>query len=113
MTTQLEAAYTHESVIQALDHLDLSNSPGRHADARALLVLAKPAPTWQPIVNAPMDGTEVWAFNGFEQARMKWFEGGEEMPYALWVWADETLCEIDPNPDQPTHFMPLPPNPAA
>lgn len=67
---------------------------------------------WQPIASAPKDGTEVWAFNG-EQARMRWIEGGEDMPYALWVWADDVLCEVDPSPDQPTHFMPLPANPGA
>lgn len=42
--SQLQAAYTHESVIQALDHLDQSNAPGRHADARTLLVLAPRQP---------------------------------------------------------------------
>lgn len=33
------------------------------------------------------------------------------MPYALWVWAEDVLCEVDPNPVQPTHFMPLPADP--
>lgn len=62
---------------------------------------------WQPISTAPKDGTEVWAYNG-EQARMRWIEGHE---YALWAWADEVLCDVDPSPEQPTHWMPLPPPP--
>ena len=59
---------------------------------------------WQPIETAPKDGTEVWAFNG-EQARMVWLE--DEF-CALWVWGDALLTEVDPSPDQPTHWMPLP-----
>jgi hypothetical protein len=59
---------------------------------------------WQDIETAPKDGTEIWAYAG-EQARMKWIEGSG---YALWVWADEALSEIDPDPIQPTHWMPLP-----
>lgn len=52
--TKLQATYTHESVIQALDHLDQSNTPGRHADARALRWLAPPlsaAPSWYPMAD--------------------------------------------------------------
>jgi len=62
---------------------------------------------WQPISQAPKDETEIWAFNG-EQARMKWVEGDG---FALWIWADETLQDIDPSPEQPTHWMPLQPAP--
>lgn len=61
---------------------------------------------WQPIGTAPKD-REIWAFNG-EQARMIWMEGEG---YALWAWADETLGDIDPYPEQPTHWMPLPADP--
>jgi len=64
---------------------------------------------WQPISQAPHDETEIWAFNG-EQGRMKWVEGNG---FALWIWADETLMDIDPSPEQPTHFMPLPEPPEA
>ncbi|SUW10772.1 Uncharacterised protein [Bordetella bronchiseptica] len=65
---------------------------------------------WMPIESAPKDGTEIWAYNG-EQARMCWIEGEG---YALWAWADELLSDADPNPDQPTHWQPLPaaPSPA-
>lgn len=64
---------------------------------------------WQPICEAPKDGTEVWAFNG-EQGRMRWIEGDG---YALWAWADTLLSDTDPMPTQPTHFMPLPADPAS
>jgi hypothetical protein len=67
------------------------------------------ATAWQPIETAPKDGTEVWAFNG-EQARMLWSEGEE---WSLWVWADQLLADADPEPDQPTHWQPLPSAPAA
>lgn len=63
---------------------------------------------WQPISTAPRDGSELWAFNG-EQGRMNWTAGemfGDK--WALWVWADQLLTEADPQPDQPTHWMPLP-----
>ena len=62
---------------------------------------------WQPIETAPKDGAEIWAYNG-EQARMKFIAGNG---YALWVWADEVLSDIDPCPMQPSHWMPLPPPP--
>lgn len=58
---------------------------------------------WQPIETAPTD-REIWAYNG-EQARMLWSQGN---CWALWVWADELLSEVDPSPEQPTHWMPLP-----
>ncbi|MBR8343035.1 hypothetical protein KDX40_04690 [Burkholderia ambifaria] len=58
---------------------------------------------WQPIETAPKD-CEVWAFNG-EQGRMIWSSGDE---WALWVWADELLSDVDPSPEQPTHWMLLP-----
>ncbi|AZR94999.1 hypothetical protein BBB39_15435 [Bordetella trematum] len=64
---------------------------------------------WQPIATAPKGGAEIWGFNG-EQARMLWSEGEH---WALWVWADSSLADIDPSPDQPTHWMPLPAAPGA
>lgn len=64
---------------------------------------------WQSIETAPKDGAEIWGFNG-EQARMLWSEGEH---WALWVWADSSLADIDPSPDQPTHWMPIPAAPGA
>lgn len=61
------------------------------------------APQWLPIDSAPRDGC-VWAFNG-EQGAMAWSEGDG---WALWVWADELLSDVDPSPQQPTHWQPLP-----
>ncbi|GEM_PF-2052210 len=73
------------------------------ADAAAL------ADGWMPIETAPKDGVELWVFNG-EQGVMHWTEGA--MPgvghWALWVWADQTVADIDPEPIQPTHWRPLP-----
>jgi hypothetical protein len=62
---------------------------------------------WLPIESAPRDGTVVWAFNG-EQDRMKWIQGAD---YALWIYEEEVMSNIDPDPHQPTHWMPLPPPP--
>lgn len=59
---------------------------------------------WKPIESAPKDGSEIWAYNG-EQARMRWTQGE---CYALWIWADDLLSDADPNPEPPTHWMPLP-----
>lgn len=64
---------------------------------------------WQSIETAPKDGAEIWGFNG-EQARMLWSEGEH---WVLWVWADSSLADIDPSPDQPTHWMPIPAAPGA
>lgn len=64
---------------------------------------------WMPMESAPKDGTVIWAFND-EQARMRWVEGEG---YALWIWDDETLNDIDPNVAQPTHWMPLPAPPVS
>lgn len=74
----------------------------RHDAARLSGMAA--VPTWQPIGTAPKDGTIVWAFNG-EQGRMKWVSGSN---YALWIWDECTLSDIDPSPEQPSHWMPLP-----
>lgn len=64
---------------------------------------------WMPIETAPKDGAELWVFNG-EQGVMHWTEGN--MPgvgyWFLWVWADQTLADIDPEPVQPTHWRRLP-----
>lgn len=65
---------------------------------------------WQPIETAPQDGTtQIWAYNG-EQQRMQWAEGED---YALWIYSEEIMSDICPDPDQPTHWMPLPSPPAA
>ena len=75
------------------------------------LVHAAQAKAWKPIEQAPQDDSEIWAFNG-EQGRMKWSEGGDGSErWALWVWADELLSEVDPSPAQPTHFTFLLPSP--
>lgn len=62
---------------------------------------------WRPIAEAPKDGTDIWAFNG-EQCRMHWVEGDG---YALWIYSEEVMSDICPDPEQPTSFMPLPPAP--
>ena len=59
---------------------------------------------WLPIESAPRDGTVVWAFNG-EADRMKWICGDG---YDLFIYADELLADVCPDPDQPTHWQPLP-----
>ncbi|WP_428851321.1 hypothetical protein [Imbroritus primus] len=64
------------------------------------------AERWKPIETAPLT-EEIWAYNG-EQGRMIWSEGTD---WALWVWSDELMADVDPSPDQPTHWMPLPPAP--
>lgn len=56
---------------------------------------------WQPIETAPKSGL-IWAYNG-QQACMEWIEGE-----GFWAWYDENLREIDPDPEQPTHWMPMP-----
>jgi len=64
---------------------------------------------WQPIETAPKDGENIWAFNG-EQGVMHWIDVDV---VALWVWEDDLLSDADPEPVQPTHWMPLPPPPSA
>lgn len=62
---------------------------------------------WQPIETANKN-LPIWAYNG-EQAAMKWSEGEG---WALWIWLDDTLNDVDPYPSQPTHWIPLPPPPS-
>lgn len=66
---------------------------------------------WLPIKTAPKDGQEIWVFNG-EQGVMNWTEGiSIAGKWALWIWSDSTLADVDPEPEQPTHWRPLPPPP--
>lgn len=67
------------------------------------------APEWQPIETAPRDGAPVWAFNG-EQAPMLYIAGEG---HALWIWADQVLADVDPSPEQPKYWKPLPSPPLA
>lgn len=62
---------------------------------------------WRPIAEANKSGPAVWAFNG-EQVRMRWTSGPD---WALWIYDDEQLSDICPDPPQPTHFMVLPADP--
>ena len=63
------------------------------------------ARTWQPIETAPKDGTKVLAFDGL----------GKTRPFALVmkfnvdVWEDT----LEGMSWEPSHWMPLPPPPAA
>lgn len=59
---------------------------------------------WKTIESAPRDGSHILAWNG-EIALMRFISGDD---YALWVYADTSLDEICPEPDQPSHWMPLP-----
>jgi hypothetical protein len=80
----------------------------REAIAEILNTRTAPTvPEWLPIESALRDGAEIWAFQSPEhhQCLMKWVEGEG---YALWIYADENLADIDPDPKQPTHWMPLP-----
>lgn len=65
---------------------------------------------WKTIDSAPRNGESVWAYQGpnYHQCQMKWISGEG---YSLWIYTDEILSDIDPDPEQPTHWMPLPPPP--
>ena len=82
-------------------------------DKLAGMLAAAPTPPvsedrWQPIETAPKDGIEVWCFNG-EPCVMRWISGEG---YALWVYVDPLCSDADPEPEQPSHWMPLPEAPA-
>lgn len=59
--------------------------------------------SWQLIATAPKE-CAIWAYNGGQQV-MRWIEGED---YALWIHDDVLLSEVDSEPNQPTHWMPLP-----
>ncbi len=85
---------------------DVVPAPEPEPDAGGATLSPHELCPWQPIETAPTkDETEIWAFNG-EQARMVWLQDE-----GLWLWADELLCDADPDPEQPTHWMPLPADP--
>jgi hypothetical protein len=61
---------------------------------------------WKDISIAPKDGS--WIIVPNESVAMKWLnlEATDEFEgCSLWIWADETCCDIDPNPPQPRVFM--------
>lgn len=72
--------------------------------ARITALLSENADGWMPIESAPRDRTEILAFNG-EIHKMKWIEGDG---YALFSYSEEVLADVDPDPEQPTHWQPLP-----
>ena len=85
----------------------------RMDSAYCAMLAAAPTPPviedrWLPIETAPKDGIEVWCFNG-EHCVMRWISGEG---YALWVYVDPLLSDADPEPEQPSHWMPLPEAPA-
>ena len=69
---------------------------------------APQASGWQPIETAPKDGTEVWL--GRKAKRNARHEGWR-IPFCHYqdgTWYDDEGLGI---PDDPTHWMPLPPAP--
>jgi hypothetical protein len=68
---------------------------------------------WQPIETAPKDGTSVWVFCGGEQAAMRWLVIDGTSGLGLWVYSDGLLSDVDPEPEEPTHWMPLPKPPVS
>ena len=87
-----------ESMDLAREQLDKKRST-IEAKLRELL------PVWQPIESAiKQEGELIWAFNG-EQAAMRYTKTPDG---DLWCWLDEALSDIDPEPQQPTGWMPLP-----
>lgn len=63
-------------------------------------------PVWKPIESARMEeGSEIWAYVDGEQAAMRYTETPDG---DLWCWCDEALSDIDPEPNQPHYWMPLP-----
>lgn len=85
-------------------------------DEGAIALYERPAAhamvAWQPISTAPKDGTKILAYIHIDDGDigvMKWMDFGQGL--AVWVWADELMGDVDPDPHQPTHWMPLPPAP--
>jgi hypothetical protein len=64
---------------------------------------------WQPIDSAPKDGRSVLAYAG-EVVVMRYIA---DRDCNLWVYTDELLSDACPEPDQPTHWVPLPAPPEA
>lgn len=62
---------------------------------------------WQPIETAPQNGTRVLTY-GQDYGFMQWWDGTEYGSEGFWTHSDEVLADIDPSPEQPTHWMPLP-----
>lgn len=105
-------AVAHEAIGEFLQRSGqyITNDASREAAIAEAVAAAGHDATgaWQPIATAPKD-CEVWAFNG-EQGRMEWSEGEE---WALWIWSESLLSDVDPEPEQPTHWLPLPAAPIA
>ena len=62
---------------------------------------------WKTIETAPKD-KPIWAYNG-EQGVMKYLEIKDgDCEYSGFIWVEQLLQDADPDPNQPTHWMPLP-----
>lgn len=101
-----------KEIEQAFEHCKYSQCDYADSYWDAMLAAAPTPPVsedrWLPIETAPKDGIEVWCFNG-EHCVMRWISGEG---YALWVYVDPLLSDADPEPEQPSHWMPLPEAPA-
>lgn len=69
--------------------------------------LLEKAMEWQPIETAPKDGTKFLALYGEDECfTMYWLDIPDSQ--GLFVYSDELLSDVDPSPEAPAHWMPLP-----
>lgn len=79
-------------------------------EARQIAACIREMVEWRPIETAPMDGTEVVAWDGSDNIICHWHDS-----VAGWVTDWETVSGYDVgwNKVSPTHWLPLPPAPGA
>lgn len=107
MTPSEQAMRAAEAINSLLENAGACSLPKSYISHIAAII-DKEVGGWRDVSTAPKDGTPIWAYWCDDQVRMQWLntEG-----YHGWIFSDQDMPDMCPDPMPPTHWMPLPPPP--
>lgn len=112
---------TDERVAEALDEFNFCEEENSHenpcctvsAEAKQTIQhVLREYQGWQPIETAPKDGTKVLLTNGSWVETARWANCDERFEGENWQWllvdCEDGYYNVTAEPNEPTHWMPLP-----